>query len=47
MSPETMEFNLVLFSIVTGLAGLMAFLKHLTQSKASTLPPRRHRYARS
>lgn len=46
MTPETMDFNLLLFSIVTGLGGLLAFLKHLTQSKSSTLPPRRHRYAR-
>lgn len=46
MSPEAIDFNLTLFSIVTGFGGVLAFLKHLTQSKSVRLPAPRHPFAR-
>lgn len=46
MDPATLQFDLILFSIVTGVLGVLAFVKYLSESKHRPLPKPRHPYAR-
>lgn len=47
MDPEELDFYLAVFSLLMGLIGMVTLLKHVSQSRPKTLPPRRHPYARS